>query len=204
MHKEKMFVQICELHPTQLCVGYQQVYEKEKKIKKLNKSDRKSFLKDRPVPVVIGPCTKMYLVDHHHLCRAVYNLDIDEVYTTVIDNCSDMSCSDFWDYMVKKEYVWLHDNNGEILDLEEFLELLPKNIKDLKDDPYRSIAGVVRKQGGYQKVTKPFTEFVWAEYFRKRLDLPNISRDFPDDIVNSALKLAKLPEASKLPGFITK
>lgn len=199
-----MFVQICDLHPTQLCVGYQQVYEKERKLKKLNKSDRKSFLKDRQVPVIIGPCTKMYLIDHHHLCRAVYNLDIDEVYTTVIDNCSEMSCNDFWDYMVKKEYVWLHNNNGEMLDLDEFLELLPKHIKDLKDDPYRSIAGVIRKQGGYQKVTKPFTEFVWAEYFRKRLDLPNVSKDFPDDIVNSALKLAKLPEASNLPGFIAK
>ena len=48
---------------------------------------------------------------------------------------------------------------------------------------------------------KPFTEFVWAEYFRQRLDLPNVYKEFPDDVVNSALKLAKLPEASHLPGY---
>lgn len=196
-----MQVQLFELHPTQLSVGYQQVYTKEKKIKKLNKSDRKNFLKERAVPVVIGPENRMYLVDHHHLCRAVYNLDLDEVYVTILDNCEDMSIDNFWDYMVKKEYVWLYNNSGKFLSLNEFLDLLPKHIKYLKDDPYRSIAGVVRKQGGYQKVMKPFTEFVWAEYFRQRLDLPNVYKEFPDDVVNSALKLAKLPEASHLPGY---
>ncbi len=203
-YKEKtMLVDIKDLHPTQIAVGYQQVYEKERKIKKLDKSDRKTFLKDRPVPVVIGPCRKMYLVDHHHLCRAAYNLDIESVYVNVIDNCEDMSDEDFWDHMANKEYIWLHNNDGRVLTLDEFLKLLPRHIKDLKDDPYRSIAGVVRKQGGYQKVTKPFTEFVWADYFRQRIDLPAISRDFPQDVINTALKLAKLPETSHLPGSLS-
>ncbi len=197
-----MLVDISELHPTQLSVGYQQVYAKEKKLKKLNKGDRKTFLKDRPVPVVIGPNKKMYLVDHHHLCRAAWNLGIEEVYVNILDNKEEMEYRDFWDYMNKKEYVWLHDNDGKLLSLDEFLDVLPKHIKDLEDDPYRSIAGVVRKQGGFTKVQKPFTEFVWAEYFRKRLDLPNISKEFPEDVVNTALKLSKLPEASHLPGFV--
>ena len=29
---------------------------------------------------------------------------------------------------------------------------------DLADDPYRSLAALVRKAGGYQKSTKPFSE----------------------------------------------
>jgi hypothetical protein len=36
----------------------------------------------------------------------------------------------------------------------------------MRDDPYRSLAALVRKSGGYEKSTRPFSEFVWANHFR--------------------------------------
>ena len=36
----------------------------------------------------------------------------------------------------------------------------------LVDDPYRSLAGLARKAGTYDKVDVPFTEFKWANYLR--------------------------------------
>lgn len=35
------------------------------------------FLKANPVPCVVGPGGTLYLIDHHHLARALYNLGIE-------------------------------------------------------------------------------------------------------------------------------
>jgi hypothetical protein len=44
-------------------------------------------------------------------------------------------------------------------------------IADLIDDPYRSLAGFVRKRGGFVKTEKPYVEFAWADFFRTRVRL---------------------------------
>jgi len=41
---------------------------------------------------------------------------------------------------------------------------------DLADDPYRSVAGELRRQGGFAKDTTPFSEFLWADFLRRRID----------------------------------
>lgn len=47
---------------------------------------------------------------------------------------------------------------------------IPKSIADLVDDPFRSLAGELRPQGGHAKHTTPFSEFLWADFLRHRLD----------------------------------
>ena len=46
---------------------------------------------------------------------------------------------------------------------------LPTHIKDLKFDPYRSLAWIVREHHGYVKNNAPFSEFKWANFFRTRI-----------------------------------
>ena len=41
-------------------------------------------------------------------------------------------------------------------------------MKDLVDDPFRSLAGELRRVGGYAKDTTPFSEFLWADFLRRR------------------------------------
>lgn len=43
---------------------------------------------------------------------------------------------------------------------------IPKQLERLKDDPNRSLAAEVRKAGGYAKEAAPYTEFLWADFFR--------------------------------------
>ncbi len=41
---------------------------------------------------------------------------------------------------------------------------LPKTVAKLVDDPFRSLAGELRRAGGYAKDAEPFSEFLWADF----------------------------------------
>jgi len=45
---------------------------------------------------------------------------------------------------------------------------IPKAVSDLVGDPFRSLAGELRLAGGYAKDTTPFSEFLWADFLRRR------------------------------------
>jgi hypothetical protein len=80
------------------------------------------------------------------------------------------------------------------------VESLPRDVRGLADDPYRSLAWRVRDKGGYDKNTTPFSEFQWAEFFRKNLTISDINDDF-HAAVKQAMDLAESPEAAHLPGY---
>jgi hypothetical protein len=62
------------------------------------------------------------------------------------------------------------------------------------------LAGELRQSGGYAKDTTPFSEFLWADFLRRRLKRKLLENDFPAALVR-ALKLAKSSEADYLPGW---
>jgi hypothetical protein len=70
----------------------------------------------------------------------------------------------------------------------------------LKDDPYRSLAGELRRMGGYAKETTPFSEFLWADFLRRRIKKKLLEKNFTRAL-ESGMKLAKEKEASYLPGW---
>ena len=53
-----------------------------------------------------------------------------------------------------------------------------KAVTDLVDDPFRSLAGELRLAGGYAKDTTPFSEFLWADFLRRRMKRQNVEKDF--------------------------
>ena len=77
---------------------------------------------------------------------------------------------------------------------------LPKTVAHMEDDPYRSLAGELRFAGGYAKDTTPFSEFLWADALRRRVDSKTI-KDDPDTALEQALAFAKSSAASYLPGW---
>jgi hypothetical protein len=77
---------------------------------------------------------------------------------------------------------------------------VPKTVADLKDDPFRSLAGELRRIGGFAKDTTPFSEFLWADFLRRRMKRKNVERDY-DKALEKALDLAKSREAVYLPGW---
>jgi hypothetical protein len=188
------------LHPTQLAVGMQQVREKAARIGEKKKKKQKKYFEEHEVPVVVGPGGKHYLVDHHHLCVAALQINVHKVYIQVIEDWSADSPQEFWQKMHPK-YVWLHDATGKPLTLEEFPSLLPEDVTGLKDDPYRSLAAIVRKAGGFNKDWMPFAEFHWANFFREHIPLADGST-ITDADIGRAMQHSRIPTAAHLPGFI--
>jgi hypothetical protein len=79
-------------------------------------------------------------------------------------------------------------------------EDIPKSVTGLIDDPFRSLAGELRRAGGFAKDTTPFSEFLWADFLRRRLKRKTVERDF-DHAIEQALELAKSTDANYLPGW---
>jgi hypothetical protein len=70
----------------------------------------------------------------------------------------------------------------------------------LVDDPYRSLAGELRLNGGFAKDTTPFSEFLWADFLRHRLKRADVAKNF-DAALATAMTLAKSEDANYLPGW---
>lgn len=182
---------ILNLHPTQISVGFQQVNVKADKMKQKSKDDLLEYLKSHTVPIIKGPKNKLYIIDHHHLCKAAYDNGIDRVFITILEDWSDKDDETFWQDMQDHHYVWLYDEHGSEITIDKFLVLLPRTIKELKNDPFRSIAGVLRRQGVYEKDWTPYSEFKWANFLRARMVLDNYHlkdnlKEFDDDILKIA------------------
>src|SRR3954469_9414530 len=82
-------VPILSLRPTQMTVGMKEVKEKRKRLReywKEHKSKKKQgeFLGRHMIPVVLGPDKRYYVVDHHHLARALHDEGIKDILVTVI------------------------------------------------------------------------------------------------------------------------
>lgn len=70
----------------------------------------------------------------------------------------------------------------------------------MKDDPYRSLAGELRRSGGYAKDSTPYSEFLWADFLRRRIGAKLVENDF-ERAVTKALEVAAQQDASYLPGW---
>ena len=88
------------------------------------------------------------------------------------------------------------DDKGRRRDCKD----IPKSVRDLVDDPFRSLAGELRRAGGFARDTTPFSEFLWADFLRRRIKRRLIERDF-DRALITAMKLATSQEAIYLPGW---
>jgi hypothetical protein len=99
--------------------------------------------------------------------------------------------------MTEQNWVYLYDENGKG---HHDPNDLPANVEGLKDDSYRSLAGGVLRNGGFAKVSTPFAEFKWAEFFRTRIPIAEIDGNFTS-AVDKASAMAMTREACSLPGY---
>jgi hypothetical protein len=189
-------VPIDELRPTQITIGLHEVAARRKAWR--IKEDKKAgeYLGHHMIPVILGPKNRHYVIDHHHLARALHEEGVKSVLVTVIANLSRLDIDCFW--FVMDNHNWMHpfDDEGR----RQSYEHIPRSVDKLVDDPFRSLAGELRRVGGFAKDTTPFSEFLWADFLRRRLKRKAVEKDF-DDALEEALKLAKTEEAGYLPGW---
>jgi hypothetical protein len=190
-------IPILSLRPTQMTVGMREVKEKRKRWRdKESKKKQAASLGKHMIPVVRGPDKRYYVVDHHHLARALHEEGVEDILVTVIGDLSMVERDAFWGVMDNKRWVYPYDAKGERRHFKD----LPKSITELKDDPFRSLAGELRRTGGFAKDTTPFSEFLWADFLRRRISNKVVEDNFAKAIEKS-LALAKSPDAVYLPGW---
>jgi hypothetical protein len=189
-------VAIHKLRPTQITVGMIEVHDKRAKLESLKKHEQRDFMAAHPIPAVWGPDGKLYITDHHHLGRAACEANVDSGFFFIEGDFGKLPIAQFWPKMNAARWVHPIDQNGKPCGFEA----IPNHLVELRDDPYRSLAGYVRVAGGYDKTPTAFAEFLWADFFRTRVTIGPTRTDF-NDAVQRALVLAASKDAAGLPGY---
>jgi hypothetical protein len=190
-------VPIADLRPTQITVGMREVEAKRKLWKSKAKGKAEEFLGKHLIPVILGPKDRHYVIDHHHLARALHEEGVEGVLITVVANLAKLDRDAFWFNLDNRGWTHPFDDQGRRRDYKD----IPKSISELVDDPFRSLAGELRRAGGFAKETTPFSEFLWADFLRRRIKRKTVEQDF-DGTLNEALSLAKSEDAGYLPGWV--
>ena len=202
------------MRPTQCSVGYLEVDLKMQELRERVRTagTLEKYLKGHPIPAVCGPDDRMYLTDHHHMGLALVKLSDEwdagdnpagkNPYRTcsfqVIKDLSDQNEMTMKHFFAKMEEHHLsHPFDGQ----GKRVSRIPKYLTALVDDPYRSLAGLARKAGAYDKVDAPFTEFKWADYLRDKIAVDLICKEHLAQAIHQAIALANGPAASALPGY---
>jgi hypothetical protein len=189
-------VAIGDLRPTQMTVGYREVAEKQREWRERSDKHAGEYLGRHMIPVVRGPKGRPYVVDHHHLAMALHQEKQSEVLVTVMADLSALPKTAFWTFMDNRAWCHPYDAKGA----RRGFDAIPKTIAELADDPYRSLAGELRRAGGFAKDTTPFSEFLWADFLRARVRAKQIHDRF-SAALEKAMALARSESASYLPGW---
>jgi hypothetical protein len=189
-------VAIADLRPTQITVGMREVMAKRKHWRELAKTRDGKFLGRHMIPVILGAKRRHYIIDHHHLCRALHDEGVDSVAVVVVANLSKLQGDAFWAVMDNRRWMHPFDAEGRRREYKD----IPKSVADMIDDPFRSLAGELRRAGGYAKDTTLYSEFLWADFLRRRMKRKLVEHDF-DRAVARALELARSADANYLPGW---
>jgi hypothetical protein len=189
-------VAIANLRPTQITVGMREVMAKRKHWREMAGKKGGKFLGKHMIPVILGPKQRHYVIDHHHLARALLEEGVKEVAVTVVANLSKLDGDTFWTVMDNRSWMHPFDAKGHRRDYAD----IPKRVTEMVDDPFRSLAGELRRAGGFAKDTTPFSEFLWADFLRRCMKRKLVERDF-ERAIERALQLAKSADADYLPGW---
>lgn len=189
-------VPLTELRPTQMTIGFREVGIKRKQWRDADSDAKSRMLRRHVVPAVVGPKGWRYIVDHHHFIKALLDEGAAEVAVFVQADLQHLGKQEFWSFLDNSAWCHAYNANGE----RQELSAIPKGFADLKDDPYRSLVAELIRAGGCGKSSKPFSEFLWADYLRRRIKSSLLDADFAAALVQ-ALSLAKATDAKALPGW---
>ncbi|HXQ11225.1 MAG TPA: ParB-like protein [Caulobacteraceae bacterium] len=189
-------VRIRTLKPTQMTLGIREVNEKRREWRERGGDKGAEYLGKHMIPVVIGPKDRHYLIDHHHLARALEEEGVKDVLVSVVADLHTLAKEEFWIFLDNRAWCHPYDAEGRRRDFDA----IPSVVSEMEDDPFRSLAGELRQAGGYAKDATPFSEFIWADFLRRRIKRKAVEKDFEASL-KKALTLAKAEAANYLPGW---
>jgi hypothetical protein len=195
-HQHLVEFRIEELRPTQMTVGLAEVRAKRAEWRRLKRKEREQRLQTHWFPCVLGAKSRPYIVDHHHLGLALREEGVERCFGVVLADLSWLEPLVFWRTMEFHQWAHPFDAQGLRCPAAE----IPTRLQRLADDPYRSLVGFVRNAGGFSKDAAPYAEFLWADYFRPRLEQAFVVAE-PAAALTAALLMAGARDARYLPGW---
>lgn len=191
-----MPVAIEDLRPTQITVGRREVEIKRKVWRDKTRQKEREFLGRHMIPVIRGLKDRFYIIDHHHLALSLHEEGVKDVQIVAYGDLSMVDDALFWPAMSAHGWVHPFDDKGR----RRSYDAIPKHLRDLVDDPYRSLAGELRRMGGFAKDTEAFSEFQWADFLRRRVKKALIEKEF-GRALEKAMAFARSRDAIYLPGW---
>lgn len=179
-----------------MTVGLREVAYKRREWREAKKKERFKLLRRHVLPAVIGPKRQPYIVDHHHFALALLKEGAGLVAVYVLADLSHLPKNEFWTYLDNSAWCHAYDEHGRRRELGD----IPRKLDKLADDAFRSLAGELIRKGGCAKSSKPFSEFLWADFLRHRIGHHVVAADY-DEAVQRAVELAKGDDAKSLPGW---
>jgi hypothetical protein len=187
---------ITQLHPTQGGVGQIQVDNTQAELAGKSAQQLDKLMKKKEIPVVIAPDGGYWLVDRHHLTKALWQQGVKQARVKVIGRLQDKT--HFWSQMQNHHWAWLKDEKGQPLTPEQ----LPSQIGELPDYPYRTLAGLLQDAGYFSKQDQVyFVEFAWASWLGQQMDWLPVNEANLADRLAQAKRLACNDKAKALPGY---
>lgn len=191
-------IDIDDLHPTQLTLGLEEVKDRTKKVKKLSETELRDLVEEKEVPYVLGPKQQIYMVDHHHFCRIMYDLGYRKVLLGKREkDWSHLEIERFWKKMETRNRCWPIDIDGN----QRPAVKIPAHVKDLTDNPWRTLARAVRDEAFKADEREHFQEFHWGNYFRSFMTTRLLVTDI-EIAKKLAVKVSRFDEARDLPGYL--
>lgn len=142
-----------QIRPTQAVLGFAWLQRKVNKNFQSSKDSQKE-MDGEIIPLIRGPDGVLYLVDGHHTLGALDISSFHSVMVTVqlICDWSDLKETDFWQQMESNGFTYLYmaplPDSAPLKfspnDLPKMLDM-ESSPPSMKDDPWRSWAGFVRK-----------------------------------------------------------
>jgi hypothetical protein len=118
---------IASLRPTQMTLGMFAVNKRKGRIAKLTGRALTDYLDARLVTAVLAPNRQRYVIDRHHLCRALLELGIGDVKCDVVCDASQLAEDEFWCFLDLRGWVHPFDADG----IRQPIPRLPRRIDDL-------------------------------------------------------------------------
>ena len=156
-------VPIIELRPTQITVGMREVALKRESWRQRSENKGAEFLGRHMIPVVRGPKGRLHIIDHHHLALALMEEEVEAVMVLVVADLSRLEPDAFWIFLDNRGWMHPFDAKGRRCTYDE----IPLAIRDLADDPFRSLAGALRRHLAQLKAM-PVNELVAARQAKFR------------------------------------
>ncbi len=196
------WISVSNIRPGQLAIGIAESRIRAAALETMTEPDRRLYLEEHPMSIVLGPKGRVHLIDGHHLGYALVELESRGVMpakapATTLGDLSGLSENEFWKTMQTRNWVYLADEHDAPIAPGD----LPQNLKGLRDDRHRSLAWLLREEGCFKNLDRPFQEFVWAQFLRKLVKVPDNRAESFRSALLAAKKLAHEPTASELPGY---